>query len=266
MNLLIKERKDEGFVIEENYVCAYVNNFISFDFDNIIDYFRNYLAEDLITADETFNELKLNISIRGYICDYIVGKIDYETLKRQMENSGLSLLQITILSVPIRKYWRLYNMVKASNEKIDKVIVCCDESNILRALALAKKIKNQPVILDCGDMAKLTFFNAINGVDINEYIDTNISVYFKGYSNSIELYRCISSARCLMREVIETQNFCRQLDERSYTYSDFEEDEEVQYQDDNLFSQDVLTPSLDRFNKNGKTRRLARRNKINILN
>ena len=261
MKFFIKESENEGIDVRDKYFCVYINNFDNFNYENVINYFCNtFIGGQIFFSDRTFNDFKINGTVKNYIFEYVTGQINYNALKEEMEKLNLSSCDLRILLAVISKYFLQYNTIKEGIESIDKIIISCREDNILRAIKLAKEIKNKPVILECRNIKEFDLYNLINTIDVNDYYAANISVYFDGYSGTIELYKFILNCKNLMEEVREVKIFCKE-NEAAFD-NELTESESIYEQDDILFTYDVLTPT---FNKQRKLRR-HKGNKVVILN
>ena len=264
MSIIITENADEKIIVKDNCIHIFIDDLFLFTCENIIDYLNNYLVENQIASDDVFNRFDLNMEVRKDIYAHILGKIDYETLKEKLENSGLSTCDIIVIYTETRRYFRLYNKIKESVKNIDRVMINCNADNILRALIVARDIKDKTVILNCGDMKMFACFDIIRDIDINYFFDANIAIYFNGPTKAVDFYKFFLANKCLAWKAIEDEQRRRELEEMVCV----EEEEEVLQSEEDMFPlQDVFTPLLEKHDKKkNKTRYRTRRNKINILN
>ncbi len=266
MSLIITESDAEKIIIKDNCIRIYIKDLflLLFEFENFIGNLENYLIENQIANDDAFNRFKLSTEVRGYIYAHILGKIDYETLKQNLENSGLSICDILVIYNQTRRYFRIYNKINDIAKNIDRVMIDCNADNILRALIVAREIKDKMVILNCGDMKMFVCFDIIRDIDINYYFDANMAIYFNGHSKAINFYEFFLANKCLAGKAIENERKRKKIEKMAYVE---EKDEMPKSQEDIILSQDIFTSLLEKSGKEKySTGCRIRRNKINILN
>lgn len=263
MSLIITESADEKIVINDNCIHIFIEDLLLFKYKNIIDYLDNYLIRDQIDCDEVFNSFELSMEVREDIYDHILGKIDYEILKQKLENCGLSICDILRICIQTREYFRIYNRIKDSVKNIDRIVINCNEDNILRALIVAREIEDKTVILNCGNMKMYFFFDIIRDIDINYYFDTNMAIYFNGHSKAIDFYKFFLALKCLASKAIEHEESRREIEKKVHIEV---KDGIPQSQEEIFLSQDIFKSLLEKKGKeNNKTGRRTRRIKF-ILN
>lgn len=232
------------YVIEEGNTnsikCFGVNNQVSItidDFSNFINMNNKDLIRYILRKDDYVKLFGFSSSTFKFLVDSIFSDEKIDDLFDSATDEKKPVF--SILYGIVKKYQRDYKFL-CNIDKSDGICIVVNKNNFIKSLAFAKKY-NCPIVISGTDISLLEYNDIFKNIDINEYKDFDIKVFYQERNSSLSLNELYDTASHVTKIVSDVKKYnLSPVEQIMYVY-DFVKSREYNKEEDGdvLVSRDL---------------------------